>query len=73
MFCIRLLQVKYREYDRKLHMVFINIEKVYDTIPRDLTWYCLRRKNVLEVFIDMYDDNINLVNTTVGETGEISK
>ena len=54
-------------------MVFINIEKVYDTIPRDLTWYCLRRKNVLDVFIDMYDDNINLVNTTVGETGEISK
>lgn len=36
MFCIRLLQEKYREYDRKLHVVFINLEKAYDAIPRDL-------------------------------------
>ena len=36
MFCIRLLQEKYREYGRKLPIVFTYLEKAYDTIPRDL-------------------------------------
>ena len=56
-------------------MVFIDLEKAYDTIPGDLIWYCLRRKNVPEAFIDIindiYEDSITLVNTTVGETGVI--
>ena len=51
-------------------MVFINLEKAYETIPRDLIWYCLRRKNVPEAFIDIIND-INLVSTTVRETGKI--
>ena len=75
MFYIRLLLQKYREYDRKLHVVFIDLEKAYDTIPRDLIWYFLRRKNVSEAFIDiikdMCQDSITLVSTTVGETEEI--
>ena len=55
-------------------MVFINLEKAYDTISNDLIWYCLGRKNVPETFIDIikdtYEDSITLVSTTVGETGE---
>ena len=56
-------------------MVFIDLEKAYNTIPRDPIWYCLRRKNVPEAFIDiikdMYEDSITMVSTTVGETLEI--
>ena len=57
-------------------MVFIDHRPAaYDTIARDLIWYCLRRKNVPEAFIDiiknMYEDSITLFSTTVGETGEI--
>ena len=75
MFCMRLLQEKYRKYDRKLHMVIINFEKADDTISRDLIWYCLKRKNVPGAFIDIikdiYEDSVTLFSTTVGETGMI--
>ena len=75
MFCITPLQEKYAEYAKKLHMVFIDLEKAYNTISKDLIWYYLIRKDIPEAFIyifkDMYDDDsITLVSTRVGETGE---
>ena len=55
MFCIILLQEKYREYGRKLCMVFIveNVSEVF-----------------IDIIKDMCEDSITLVSTTVGETGE---
>lgn len=56
-------------------MVFIDLEKAYDTIPRDLIWYCLRLRQVPEIYIDiikdMYKDCMTQVFTNVGETEEM--
>ena len=47
-FCLRILQEKFREFNRDLHMVFVDLEKAYKTIPWDLIWYCLRRRVCLK-------------------------
>ncbi|XP_046862544.1 uncharacterized protein LOC124456042 [Xenia sp. Carnegie-2017] len=69
MFCLRMLQEKYREFNKELHMVFVDLEKAYDTIPRELIWYCLRKRQVLEAYIetikDMYKRSTTSVATNV--------
>jgi len=76
MFCLRMLQEKCREYNKELHMVFVDLEKAYDTIPRDLIWYSLRRRGVPEAYVeiikDMYRDCTTQVVTEAGETDEFT-
>jgi hypothetical protein len=76
MFCLRILQDKIREHQKDLHMVFIDLVKAYFTVPRDLIWYCLRKRGVPEVYVriiqDMYRDCKTSVSTSVGETEEMA-
>ena len=48
---LRQLQEKCREKNKDLHMVFVDLEKASDRIPRDLIWWCLRNKGVLEEYV----------------------
>ena len=71
-FELRQLQEKCREKNKYLHMVFVDVEKSFDRIPRDLIWWCLRKKGVPEEYVpilqDMYRSCMTQVVTQKGET-----
>ena len=55
-------------------MFFIDLEKAYDRVPREVIWWVLEKKGVTKRYIelvkDMYDRAITIVKTTIGETSE---
>jgi hypothetical protein len=55
-------------------MVFIDLEKAYDRVPREVLWWALTKKDVSKKYIDlikdMYEGASTSVRTTVGKTDE---
>nr|XP_017245387.1 PREDICTED: uncharacterized protein LOC108217046 [Daucus carota subsp. sativus] len=71
-YLIRCLMEKYRERCKDLHVVFIDLEKAYDSIPRAVLWRCLPARGVPSMYIrtiqDMYSAVETCVRTPVGDT-----
>ncbi|GJZ32301.1 retrovirus-related pol polyprotein LINE-1 [Tanacetum coccineum] len=69
---LRSLMEKYRERQRDLHMAFLDLEKAYDSVPRELVWKTLIDKGTprrySRVIKDMYEGAKTRVRTTVGNT-----
>src|SRR6266540_1175611 len=71
-FLIRQLMERYREQKKNLHMVFIDLEKAYDKIPRNIMWWALEKHKATTKYItlikDMYHDVMTCVRTCDGDT-----
>jgi hypothetical protein len=71
-FLVRQIQEKFLEKHRTLWMAFVDLEKAYDRVPRELVFWALRRKQVPETLIELirtlYQNSKSIVKTAVGNT-----
>ena len=71
-FLIRQVMERYREKD--LHMGFIDLEKAYDRIPRNVMWWALDRHKVPTKYVglikDMYNNVVTSVRISDGDTDD---
>jgi hypothetical protein len=68
---IRQLMERCREQKKNMHMVFIDLEKTYDKVPRNVMWWALQKHKVSTKYIilikDMYDNVVTTVQTSYGD------
>lgn len=73
---LRILMEKHRDARVDLYLVFIDLEKAFDRVPRDLIWVALRSLNVPEAYVsiimDMYDEARTRVRCTAGESDDFT-
>ncbi|VDP23330.1 unnamed protein product [Heligmosomoides polygyrus] len=48
----RLLAEKHREKQKSVHLAFLELEKAFDRVPREVIWYALRQHSVPEDLIE---------------------
>ena len=63
---------KYREGQRELHFVFVDLGKAYHRVPREELWYCMRKSGIVEKYVrlvqDMYEGSETGVRCAVETT-----
>ncbi|XP_028104591.1 uncharacterized protein LOC114303646 [Camellia sinensis] len=62
---------KYKEKKRDINMIFIDLEKAYDKVPRDIIRWVLEKKKATKCYINVIRDMNKVVVTTIrSPTGE---
>jgi hypothetical protein len=63
-----------REQKKDMYMIFIDLEKVYDKVTRNIMWWVLQKHKLLTKYIiiikDMYDNVVTSVQTSNGDTND---
>ncbi|KAJ8710818.1 hypothetical protein PYW08_009333 [Mythimna loreyi] len=71
-FALRVTMEGYRSKNTPLHLLFLDMQKAFDCVPREVIWWALRSKGVPETYVDiirdMYRDSGSVVRTAVGDT-----
>ena len=71
-FVIRTMCEKYREGNTPLYMVFVDLEKAFDTVHREVLWRYMRNRNIPEGYIilvqDLYQGATTRVQCSIGIT-----
>ena len=52
-FALKILQEKYKEKQKDLHIIFVDLEKAYDGVPRDLIWWAMRKRAIPEGYVNV--------------------
>ena len=55
-FALRVLKEKYREGQKELHYVFVDLEKAYDKVSREEVCYCMRKSGLAEKYVRIVQD-----------------
>ncbi|KAH1202758.1 Craniofacial development protein 2 [Glycine max] len=73
-YLLRRVMEQYRMAQQDLHLIFIDLEKAYDRVPREILWKVLEKKGVRVAYIraiqDMYDRVSTSVRTQGGESDD---
>ena len=69
-FLIRQVIERYREKKKDLHMVFIDLKKAYDKIPRNVMWWALDKHKVPTKCVGLIKDMYNNIVTSVRTSGD---
>ena len=64
-FRLRMMMEKWREGQKELHCVFIDLEKVYDRVPREELWECMHQAGVPECYVESIQDMYKGARTSV--------
>jgi hypothetical protein len=63
-----------REQKKELYMIFIDLEKAYDKMPRNVMWWVLQKHKVSSKYItlikDMYDNIVTSLRTSDRDTND---
>jgi len=71
-YLLRRLMGLYRNRKVDLHMVFIDLKKAYDRIPREVLWRCLEKKGVSPVYIRVIKHMYERGRTRVRKPGGVT-
>ncbi|RZC29082.1 Ribosome biogenesis protein WDR12-like [Glycine soja] len=73
-YLLRRVMEQYRMAQQDLHLIFIDLEKAYDRVSREILWKALEKKGVRVAYIraiqDMYDRVSTSVRTQGGESDD---
>ena len=69
---MRQLVELHRDKKKDLHIVFIDLEKAYDRVSREVLWSCLEAKGITGTYIrvikDIYEETLTSVNIPGGDS-----